>query len=175
MEIENHRNYYLTIKILFMTHTQLINAFYTAFAEHDVEKMNSYYADDVTFEDPAFGVLQGERAKNMWRMLINNQSGKKFIVTHSNVVESGDTVSAKWEAKYDFSKTGRQVHNKIEATFICKDGKIVDHRDHFNLHSWSSQALGLSGKLIGWTGFFKRKLNNQTNAMLTKYESKMGA
>jgi len=42
---------------------KLIETFYTSFANLDAETMISCYHDEITFEDPAFGVLKGERAK----------------------------------------------------------------------------------------------------------------
>ena len=45
-----------------------IEIFYTAFSELDAETMASCYAKNVVFEDPAFGILKGVHAKNMWRM-----------------------------------------------------------------------------------------------------------
>ena len=53
----------------------LIEKFYSAFARLDEETMVECYSDQVKFEDPAFGVLKGERAKNMWRMLCKSQKG----------------------------------------------------------------------------------------------------
>ena len=50
--------------------------------------------------------------------------------------------SAHWEAWYSFSKTGRKVHNIVEAEFEFKDSKIIKHTDTFNLHKWASQAMG---------------------------------
>jgi len=79
---------------------------------------------------------------------------------------------AHWEAKYDFSKTGRRVLNKIDATFKIKDGLIIDHVDQFDLYQWSKQAIGGSAYLIGWTGFFKKKLQEQTNKFLNQFEKK---
>jgi len=61
-----------------MSHT--IQSFYQAFADYDAEKTVFFYADDIEFTDPAFGTLKGERAKNMWRMLLASQRGKKFEV-----------------------------------------------------------------------------------------------
>ena len=146
----------------------LIKQFYTAFTDLDAEKMVSYYHEEVVFEDPAFGVLKGERAKNMWRMLIASQKGKKFIVEASCFRYENQKGFAHWEAQYIFSQTGRQVHNMLEAEF--KDGKIIKHTDSFNLHSWAKQAMGLKGLLLGGTGFFKKKLQEQTNRLLTKFE-----
>ena len=152
--------------------SHIIQSFYQAFADHDAEKMVSFYSDDIQFTDPAFGTLEGERAKNMWRMLIASQRGKKFEVVFSDVMEDLDCGSAHWEAKYLFSQTGRQVHNKIDASFVIKDGKIVKHIDRFNIRKWASQAMGLKGWLLGGTSFFQKKLNAQTNKLLDKWEAK---
>ena len=150
----------------------VIEKFYTAFSNLDADTMVSCYHDDIIFEDPAFGVLKGERAKNMWRMLCESQKNKDFQVTYSNISVSDDKGSASWEAFYTFSKTGRKVHNTIAATFEFKDGKIIKHTDAFNLYKWSKQALGLKGFVLGRTKYFSNKLKTQTNRLLDKYEKK---
>lgn len=160
------------IAVKFLNMKILLEKFYTAFKQCDGDAMAACYHDEVVFEDPAFGVLKGEHAKNMWRMLCASQRDRDFKLTFKNIVTDGDAGSAHWEAHYEFSKTKRQVHNIVEAKFKFKDGKIIDHRDHFNLYRWSKQALGTSGMLIGWTPFFKSKLHEQTGATLAKYEAK---
>lgn len=152
---------------------QLITKFYTAFNNLDTDTMASCYHEDIIFEDPAFGKLEKERAINMWRMLCESQQGKEFKVVVSNIKTEVNSGSAHWEAHYNFSKTGRKVHNKIKAHFEFKDGKIIKHTDYFNLHKWASQAMGITGWLIGGTSFFKRKLQKQTNSLLNKYEVKL--
>ncbi|MFP4846887.1 nuclear transport factor 2 family protein [Winogradskyella sp. PE311] len=148
---------------------RIIKRFYDSFTDLDADKMVSYYHDDIIFEDPAFGVLEGDRAKAMWQMLCESQKGKDFKVIASDIKENSDTGSAHWEAYYIFSKTGRKVHNKIDAEFKIKDGLIIRHTDHFNLHNWAKQALGFKGLIMGRTSYFKSKLNTQTNYMLDKY------
>lgn len=149
-----------------------IEQFYRAFNNLDTEKMVSLYHRDIIFEDPAFGILKGERAKNMWRMLCASQKGKKFTVRASQIESSGDVTTATWEAFYVFSKTGRKIHNTVNAEFRFKEGKIISHKDSFDLYKWSRQALGMKGFLLGWTTFFKNKLQLQTNKLLSKFENK---
>ncbi len=131
----------------------IVKLFYQSFAKLDAESMVNCYHDDVLFEDPAFGILKGSHAKNMWRMLCESQKGKNFIITSSNIVCNKESSTAHWEAQYIFSKTGRKVHNKIDTEFIFKDGKIIQHTDHFNLHFWARQAIGFKGILLGGTNF----------------------
>ncbi|MCK8523265.1 nuclear transport factor 2 family protein [Aquimarina sp. D1M17] len=149
--------------------TEVIEKFYTAFSKLDADTMISCYHDDIVFEDPGFGKLEGERAKAMWQMLCAN--ARDFTLEYSDVKANDTSGSAHWEAKYTFSQTGRKVHNRIDAEFEFKDGKIIKHTDHFNLHRWASQAIGWKGKLLGGTGFFKKKLIQQTNRLLDKYMS----
>ena len=149
-----------------------IETFYTAFQELDAETMVSCYDDDIIFCDPAFGNLKGDQAKNMWRMLYHSQKGKDFTVTFSNIQMHGEKGSAHWEAFYTFRKTGRKVHNKIQAEFEFKNGKISSHTDHYNLHHWAGQAMGISGWCLGWTPFFKKKLQQQTRKLLSDFETR---
>ncbi len=146
-----------------------IETFYKAFGELDADTMSSCYHNDIIFEDPAFGVLKGNRAKAMWQMLCDSQKGKDFKVIASNIEGNSNVGSAHWEAFYNFSKTGRRVHNKIDATFKFKDGLIIEHKDEFNLVKWAKQAMGFKGLLFGTLGYFKTKLNQQTNYLLDKY------
>lgn len=151
----------------------IIEKFYQAFQNMDAETMAACYHPEVVFHDPAFGRLEGAHAANMWRMLIKSQEGKDFKIEYGEVKEDENTGSAKWEAWYTFGATGNRVHNSITATFELRDGLIIKHDDVFNLYRWSQQALGLQGTLIGWTGFFRKKLQSRTNRMLAKFESSL--
>lgn len=148
---------------------KIIEKFYSALNNCDGSAMVSCYHDDVVFKDPAFGILKKERAKAMWLMLCESQKDKDFQVEFSNIKANEKTGSANWEAFYTFSKTGRKVHNKINASFEFKDGLIIKHTDEFDLHKWAKQAMGIKGIFFGGMQFFKNKLQSQTNYLLDKY------
>jgi limonene-1,2-epoxide hydrolase len=148
----------------------LIETFYTAFQKRDAETMVSCYHDKIIFQDPAFGELNNGEAKTMWRMLCQNAIDLRIEV--SDISASLKKGSAHWEAWYSFSKTGRKVHNIVEAEFEFKNSKIIRHTDTFNLHKWASQAMGWKGKLLGGTGFFKNKMQRQTTQMLIDFMRK---
>ena len=149
-----------------MTNEQLIDKFYTSFAAGDAEGMVSCYTDDIEFKDPAFGVLKGDDAKNMWRMLLKTPG---INITTSNVKAGDNTGSANWQAEYTFSLTGNKVVNKITAQFEFKDGKISKHNDHFSFWKWASQAFGFKGVLLGWTPLMRNKVREQALARLAKF------
>ena len=153
-----------------MSNKDIIHQFYLAFAQGDAEGMVKHYSGQIIFKDPAFGELRGQDAGNMWRMLIRNSKGPIRIIFAD--VEANDiSGSANWTAKYVFSKTGRTVINKIQAQFEFKDGKIIRHTDDFDLWKWSQQALGWKGYLLGWSNFFKQRLQQQTRGLLNKYNA----
>lgn len=146
---------------------EIITNFYQAFAKLDSVAMVSCYHKDVVFTDPAFGTLKGERAKTMWIMLCKN--AQDLSIEYSNVKATELEGEAHWDAEYIFRKTGRKVINSIDAKFEFKDGKIIMHTDHFNLHTWAKQAIGFQGLLLGGTSFFQNKLQQQTNRLLDKF------
>jgi hypothetical protein len=149
----------------------LIDKFYTAFAQKDAVRMNSFYAPNAVFEDPAFGRLNGKEVVAMWLMLIE-RGGKSLSISHTIGEVTNGKAKANWIAIYPFSKTLRMVHNKISAEFIIEEGKIVYHKDSFSLWKWSSMALGLPGMLLGWSPFMKNKIRQQALAQLRKYMSR---
>ncbi|QNJ99169.1 nuclear transport factor 2 family protein [Constantimarinum furrinae] len=151
----------------------IIEKFYEAFTELDAERMIEYYHDEVTFQDPAFGILKGEAAKNMWRMLCESQKGKDFKVVTSTIEVAEKSAKAHWEAYYTFGKHKRKIHNIITANFEFKDGKIINHIDRFNLYKWSRQAMGAKGYLVGWTTFFRKKLQKRTNLKLSEFSKNL--
>lgn len=154
-----------------MNNEQLIRNFYEAFAQHDAEAMVSNYHDEIEFSDPAFGVLNGDDAKNMWKMLIERSKGN-LKIEFANVSADDEKGSADWTADYLLSKTGRQVHNKVHAELEFKDGKIFRHRDSFDFWKWSKQALGISGFLLGWSSVLQNKVRQTARESLREYSAK---
>ncbi len=148
--------------------TQTIERFYDAFSRKDAEGMAACYHPDVHFSDPVFTDLNGEHAKNMWRMLCAR--GKDLRIEYRVVSANDSTGTAHWEAWYTFS-TGKKVHNVIDATFMFSDGLIIQHRDEFNLKAWAGQALGLPGKLLGGTSFMQNKIRTTAMRGLEAFEA----
>jgi ketosteroid isomerase-like protein len=153
-----------------MDNKALIEHFYTCFSNGDGAGMASCYHDQVVFEDPAFGELHGDRARQMWLMLTTRN--KDIDISFSNVRADELRGSANWKAVYHFGPRGRKVVNRISANFEFADGKIIRHKDRFDLWKWARQAMGWKGYLLGWSGFFQKKLQKQTNKLLDNYINK---
>jgi ketosteroid isomerase-like protein len=150
-----------------MTNAERIAEFYDCFTRRDGAGMAACYHPDIRFSDPVFPDIAGPRAGAMWRMLCAR--GKDLRIESSDIRASERSGSAHWEAWYTFAATGRPVHNVIDATFSFDDGLIVRHVDRFSFWRWSSQALGATGALLGWTPLVRGKVRAQAAAALDKF------
>jgi ketosteroid isomerase-like protein len=146
---------------------ELIERFYKAFQRRDGAAMAACYGPDATFSDPVFVGLRGEEPGAMWRMLC--ERAKDLEITYSGVHADDTTGGASWIARYTFTPTKRRVENHVRAEMRFLDGKIVEHRDHFDLWRWTRQALGPVGTLLGWSPLVTGKVRNQARAGLTDY------
>lgn len=152
---------------MMQSNEQVIERFYKAFQQKDYKTMGECYHDEATFTDEAFVNLNAKEVRAMWEMLCVR--AKDFRLEFSQIEADGNTGSAHWEAWYLFSQSGNKVHNVIDAAFEFKDGKILKHRDSFDFHRWAGQALGLTGKLLGWTSFLKNKVQTTARQGLDKF------
>ncbi len=155
-----------------MDKTLVVQNFYQAFSDLDAEKMVGFYHDEVRFEDPAFGPLEGEDARDMWRFLV--MRGKDSLeIRYGNIEEVDGKVRAEWVASYLYGPVKRRVINFVNATFEIDDsGKILSHKDKFSLWKWSRQALGFHGLLLGWTPWLHGQIRAQSLRFLQIFQSK---
>jgi ketosteroid isomerase-like protein len=151
-------------------HEALVRDFYAAFARHDAEAMARCYHAEVFFTDPVFPALRGRNAGDMWRMLLSRAKDLEVTLDEASADDEGGR--AKWTARYTFTKTGRPVVNRVDAMFAFRDGLIVRHYDSFSFWRWASQALGPTGKLLGWSLPIKWKVRKEAARSLERYVDK---
>ena len=158
---------------------QRIETFYTAFARLDAGAMADCYADDAQFDDEVFSLRGKRQVAGMWRMLCEATAAKGSDVwklQYRDVAADADAGRAHWDARYRFSTTGRIVDNSIDARFTFNpEGQIAGHRDSFDFWSWSRQALGAPGYLLGWTPVLRAKVRRQAGASLARFLERQGA
>jgi len=151
----------------------IIQRFYTAFQQLDYDTMQQCYSADAIFNDPVFGILQGADVWAMWEMLCKN--AKDFSLHFSDIQLLDDEyATCRWTAVYTFSKTGRRVTNNIKAHLRIQEGFITEHTDQFDFWKWSRQALGISGLLLGWTGYLQNKVKANAHKSLRKFTEQEG-
>lgn len=149
------------------SHETLIRHFYESFAAQDYPGMAECYHPDVHFSDAVYPDLKGARARAMWQMFCETPGQR--TITFRDVRADDNTGSAHWEAIYNFSRTGRHVHNRIDASFRFRDGKIIDHHDTFSFWRWAAQALGPTGLLLGWTPMIQKSVQRAAAENLEKF------
>lgn len=146
---------------------ELLERFYSAFARRDAATIAACYHPDARFADPVFPSLDCVGVRAMWAMLC--AGGKDLRVDARDIAADDNSGRAHWDARYTFSGTGRPVLNRIDASFSFRDGLIIDHRDDFDFHRWASQALGVSGRLLGGTRWLQGKVQKQAAAKLVHW------
>jgi ketosteroid isomerase-like protein len=146
---------------------ELIERFYAAFDRRDGEAMAACYAPDARFSDPVFGWLDAEQTGAMWQMLTASAEDLRVeLVEHAS---DGATGSARWIARYTFSRTGRPVVNEVRAKFKFVDGLIAEHVDKFSFYRWSRQALGRTGTVLGWTPQLRLRVHRDARGRLARW------
>lgn len=148
-------------------HEQLIRHFYESFQRKDYRSMAACYHPDATFRDEVFDLKNGKEIAAMWHMLC--EAGNDLRIEFADIQADELSGRAHWEAWYTFSRTGRRVHNVIEARFAFQEGKILRHVDSFPFWRWSRQAFGATGWLLGWTGFLKNKVRDTAMSGLFRF------
>ena len=147
-----------------MTIQNPVEKFYTAFARRDAETMSAAYADHASFSDPVFPSLNAVEVRGMWRMLCSR--AQDFRLEFVSKQLGPQHFRVEWQAWYTFAKTGRPVHNLVTADIRLEDGKILSHRDEFDVWRWSRQALGAAGWLLGWSPFLEAKVRDEASKAL---------
>jgi len=147
-----------------------IREFYAAFARRDAEGMARCYHPDIFFSDPVFPRLHGPAAGDMWRMLLSRAADLEVTLDEASADDEGGR--ACWTARYTFSRTGRKVVNRVEAMFAFRDGLIARHYDRFPFWRWAAQALGPTGKLLGWFALLKWKVRRQAAESLERFRER---
>ena len=149
---------------------KLIESFYCAFQRLDWQSMAECYHPQVCFADPVFISLNAQEVTDMWHMLCTK--ARDFELEYSHIYADDQFGSARWVVAYRFPQTGRLVKNVIFAEFQFSEGKIIRHSDHFGFWRWSISALGLSGLLLGWSGYLRRKVQQQALTGLHAFAKK---
>ena len=152
---------------------RLIERFYKALDAGDGDAMAACYGAGSSFQDPAFGRLDGREAGDMWRMLTSRATDLSVDLAEHDAGDSDG--SARWIARYTFTQTGRPVVNDVRASFrFGDDGLIAEHVDRFSYHRWSRQALGPAGLLLGWTPILPALTRRRAREQLARFSGKGG-
>lgn len=149
--------------------------FYAAFARRDGDAMAACYAAEARFSDPAFGELRDGDPGRMWQMLCKQAQDLHIALDRIELLPSRPqtaVVQAQWTATYTFSLTRRRVVNVVTSRIEVDRarGLIVSQDDSFAFWTWSRQALGLVGALLGWSSLLQNQVRKQALKGLHKFK-----
>lgn len=131
---------------------ELLDGYFSAWQTRDIKKIGVHYADNVSMYDlPSNSATTGKKdvVDLMQIMWIENAPDMKWIRTTPAYVD-GDTVAYEWlyTGTYNGMWGDAKVTNKpfavkgMSTTTFDKNGKIVNHRDFYDMQSFQAQ-LGL--------------------------------
>jgi hypothetical protein len=147
--------------------------FYDAFMVRDHYTMGLLYAENATFSDPVFPLLNVHGARTMWAMLLSRAEDLGIEV---NILEDGPSrARVQWVARYTFGATGRRLVNRISTEMAIANGRIVRQVDRFDLWRWARQALGVRGLLLGWTPMVQNEIRKQAAHSLREFARRTAA
>ena len=147
--------------------------FYDAFMVRDHYTMGLLYAENATFSDPVFPLLNAHGARTMWAMLLSRAGDLGIEV---NILEDGPArARVQWVARYTFGATGRRVVNRVSSEMAIANGRIVRQVDRFDLWRWARQALGVRGLLLGWTPMVQNAIRKQAAHSLREFARRSAA
>lgn len=145
-----------------------IERLYAALEAGDGDTMAACYAPGATFEDPAFGRLEGPEVGAMWRMLTSRSTGVAVDLREHTAAER--TGTAHWIATYRFGPSQRPVVNDVRASYrFTPEGLIAEHVDSFDLARWASQAMGPAQGLLGRTPLLGLVVRRSTRSQLDAF------
>jgi len=162
----------LTEEMAVHPNISLLEHFYTGLQKADIEAVRACYAPGIVYSDPVFGELRGERAVLMWETFFSRDDPLK--VNFGDLAADDRTGSGRWEARYVFTRTGREVRNVIFSRFRFVDGLIVEQHDSFSVHRWARMALGPVGAMAGWAPPLRAALHKESVRMLDRFDAERG-
>jgi len=132
--------------------SEVLDNYMIAWNEHDIQKIDSFYADDVVWYDLGYDYTtkgKVEVSKAIIQAFMGSvpdmywgKSGDVFVSKNTIIYEwiYGGTFNGDWDGV--LVKDKKFTVKGMSTTTINKDGKITSHKDYYDLYSFKKQ-LGL--------------------------------
>lgn len=151
-----------------MSNTEIVEQFYSAFSKLDFQTLSKYLSQDVVYYDPLWGLLEGDLVFYLWQMKCESLSYFSFQYHDIEELDS-EYITCKWETRFFYKKSGTHVKMNGKAYMRINNGLITEHSDGYKLSDWLAATRGWKGKLLGWTGYMKRKEESIHREQLERY------
>lgn len=151
-----------------MLNKEVVENFYNAFSLLDYSTLKNYLSPNVIYNDPVFGLLEGDAVFKLWKMKCERL--REFSFEFGNIEElDNEYATCEWKISFFHRPTGDVVTMPGKAHLRILNNLIAEHSDAYKMSDWLAASKGLRGKLLGWTGFMKRKEQNIYRRLLDRY------
>ena len=128
-----------------------VEALFAALSPQDVERLGSFYTDDVWFKDPFNEVRGVAEVQRIFRHMYVALHEPRFVIT-GRIVGAGECFLS-WEFRFRFrsfdSGTGQLVRGASHLRFAA-DGRVCWHRDYWDAAEELYEKLPAVGALMRW-------------------------
>jgi limonene-1,2-epoxide hydrolase len=134
-----------------------IKKFFNEFGSNNIDLADSFYAEDIVFEDPLGKITGLKNIKDYYRNLYKNVTSIRF--DFESVVTQGDEQVGIWTMHLKASglNGGNEVVVKGNSFVRYKNGKAVYHRDYFDMGEFIYDHIPVLKQILG---FIKQKLKH---------------
>lgn len=156
-------------RILAQRNREVAEQFFGRLGARDVAGAMACCDAQIEYSSPFFE-LRGARVASMWRMWLGALPALSLLCDDIRAGYQG--ASAHWSAEYTLG-TGaseRRVRHRVSADLSFAEGKIIGHRDRFNLHEWASLRYGSVGGALGGRARFQKWVVARERARLAAFE-----
>ncbi len=151
-----------------ISNKELVYRFYEAFGKGAYQQMMDCYDEDIIYNDPLVGMIERGKARAYWKMICTNAQDISLSSSEFEELDA-EYITCKYQVRYFFPPTGKQVQYSAKAFMRIRDEKIIEHSDGYRLSSFIGNAYGITGKLFGWTGYMKKKIQYRYHQLLEEY------
>jgi limonene-1,2-epoxide hydrolase len=119
---------------------QIVVDFCNAWEEVDVDRVMSFFTDDIVYHNMPIAPAEGTAAvRELINSFLSQAAASNWQI--KSIATAGDTVLTERVDKFEM-KDGNVIELPVMGTFELRDGKIARWRDYFDLQTWVRQAQG---------------------------------
>ncbi|NGN96483.1 nuclear transport factor 2 family protein [Grimontia sp. S25] len=121
---------------------------YTSLRKDNLNSLDEIYSQDVVFEDPAHRIEGYHNLSRYFESMYTNVTDCRFDI-HDHAV-NGDVAFISWTMTLSHPKLEGGAERAVKGCtrLVLKEGRVVVHRDYFDLGEMLYEALPVLGSAV---------------------------
>lgn len=121
---------------------------YQNLGKHNLHQLESVYAANVKFIDPAHEINGWDNLHRYFRQLYSNINSCSFVI--HNTVMQGDNAFLNWSMHFSHPRLEKGKQKCLSGCTRLKmvDGMVLEHQDYFDMGAMIYESLPILGRLI---------------------------